>query len=131
MLNYELFLGFQLCDVELLNFELFKLDYAGRFGDTEKMKIMIHIEGPIVDIQPEKRGVSRTGGEWRSREVVINHVMDLRYPKNMAVTFRGAQADIAGGLCEGETVGCDISIDAREWNGRWFNTVEGYNLRNL
>lgn len=92
---------------------------------------MAHIEGPIMEILPEKRGVGRTGREWREIDVVINHVTSIQWPKNVVVTFRASQVDVVSGLHTGDCVGCDISIDAREWNGRWFNTVEGYNLRKL
>lgn len=76
---------------------------------------MIHIEGPIIKILPEKSGISQSGREWRERDVVIGHVASLQYPKNVVVTFRGAQVDVVNQLGNGDAVGCDISIDAREW----------------
>lgn len=92
---------------------------------------MIHIEGVIVEIMSVKNGISKSGKEWRECDVVIEHVTSLQYPKNVTVTFRGAQVDVVNHLNEGDAVGCDISIDAREWQGRWFNTVTGYNLKKL
>lgn len=92
---------------------------------------MIHIEGPIIKILPEKSGISQSGREWREREVVIEHVTSLQYPKNIVVTFRGAQVDVVNQLGNGDAVGCDISIDARDWQGQWFNAVTGYNLMKL
>lgn len=92
---------------------------------------MIHIEGPIIKILPEKSGISQSGREWREREVVIEHVTSLQYPKNIAVTFKGAQVDMVNQLGVGDAVGCDISIDARDWRGKWYNSVTGYNLKKL
>lgn len=92
---------------------------------------MIHIEGLIIKILPEKSGISQSGKEWRGCEVVIGYVTSLQYPKNIVVAFRGAQVDVVNQLGNGDAVGCDISIDAREWQGRWFNTVTGYNLKKL
>jgi hypothetical protein len=92
---------------------------------------MIHIEGPIIKILPEKSGISQSGKEWRECEVAIGYVTSLQYPKTIVVAFRGAQVDVVNQLDNGDAVGCDISIDAREWNGRWFNTVTGYNLKKL
>lgn len=92
---------------------------------------MIHIEGPIIKILPEKSGISQSGKEWRGCEVVIGYVTSLQYPKTIVVAFRGAQVDVVNQLDNGDAVGCDISIDAREWQGRWFNTVTGYNLKKL
>lgn len=92
---------------------------------------MIHIEGPIINILPEKSGISQSGREWREREVVIEHVTSLQYPKNVVVTFRGAQVDVVNQLGNGDAVGCDISIDARDWRGKWYNTVTGYDLKKL
>ncbi len=92
---------------------------------------MIHIEGPIMEILPEKSGISQSGKEWRERDVVIGYVTSLQYPKNIAVTFKGAQVDVVNQLGDGDAVGCDISIDAREYRGKWFNAVTGYNLKKL
>ena len=92
---------------------------------------MIHIEDPIMEILPEKSGISQSGKEWRERDVVIGDVTSLQYPKNIAVTFRGAQVDVVNQLGDGDAVGCDISIDAREYRGKWFNAVTGYNLKKL
>lgn len=92
---------------------------------------MIHIEGPIIKILPEKSGISQSGREWRERDVVIEHVTSLQYPKNIVVTFRGAQVDVVNQLGNGDAVRCDISIDTREWQGWWFNAVTGYNLMKL
>ena len=92
---------------------------------------MIHIEGPIINMLAEKSGISQSGREWREREVVIEHVTSLQYPKNVVVTFRGAQVDVVNQLGNGDAVGCDISIDARDWRGKWYNMVTGYNLKKL
>lgn len=87
---------------------------------------MIHIEGPIIKIMSVKNGISKSGKEWRECDVVIEHVTSLQYPKNVVVTFRGAQVNVVNQLGNG-----DVSIDAREWQGRWFNAVTGYNLKKL
>lgn len=92
---------------------------------------MIHIEGPIIKIMSVKNGISKSGKEWRECDVVIEHVTSLQYPKNVVVTFRGAQVNVVNQLGNGDAVGCDISIDAREWQGRWINAVTGYNLKKL
>lgn len=92
---------------------------------------MIHIEGPIIKILPEKSGISQSGREWREREVVIEHVTSLAISEEYSGAFRGAQVDVVNQLGNGDAVGCDISIDTREWQGRWFNTVTGYNLMKL
>lgn len=92
---------------------------------------MIHIEGPIIKILPEKSGISQSGREWRERDVVIGYVASLQSPKNIVVTFRGAQVDVVNQLGNDDAVRCDISIDSRERQGRWFNAVTGYNLMKL
>lgn len=92
---------------------------------------MIHIEGVIVEIMPVKSGVGQSGREWKEREVVINHVTSVEYPKNVAVTFKGERADEIDKLHVGDVVGCDISIDAREYRGKWFNVVTGFGLEKL
>ena len=93
------------------------------------------IPDEILDLDLVKIGmyiyIKRKCGKAGECDVVIEPVTSLQYPKNVVVTFRGAQVNLVNQLGNGDAVGCDISIDAREWQGRWFNAVTGYNLKKL
>ncbi len=93
---------------------------------------MYDIQGKIIAILPIRSGQGKSGRMWQEQQMVINHVASDQYPKNITVSFRG---DVAGHIATdyqvGDTVKCQIGIDAREWNGKWFNEITGYNLQNL
>lgn len=92
---------------------------------------MIHIEGPIIKILPEKSGISQSGRQWRERAAVINHVAHEQYPKNVVVAFKGEAVDTVNTLRVGDVVSCDISIDAHEYRGKFFNEIKGFGLKKV
>lgn len=92
---------------------------------------MIHIEGKVVDIMPETSGVGKSGRQWRERAAVINHVDHEQYPKNVVVAFKGEAVDTVNTLRVGDVVSCDISIDAHEYRGKFFNEIKGFGLKKV
>lgn len=79
------------------------------------------ITGIIIDIQPARSGTGSTGREWHLRDFVIQscdkyaHKVSLSIKGNIARDFP---------YQKGEKVVCTIDIDAREYQGRWFNDVK-------
>ena len=93
---------------------------------------MYDIQGKIVAILPMRSGEGKSGRVWNEQQVVINHVASEQYPKNVTVSFKGeAAGHIAADYQVGDIVKCQIGIDAREWQGKWFNDITGYNLQKL
>lgn len=88
------------------------------------------LEGKIIAALEEKGGVAKSGKEWRIREYVIE--TNDKYPKKCCFSVMNQNIDNFG-LKVGQDVDIEIDIDAREWNGRWFNSITCWKaaLRNV
>lgn len=93
---------------------------------TYRMKI----EGKIIAALDEQRGVSKSGKEWRRMEYVIETPGE--FPKKCVFSVMGDNIEKFG-LRIGQDVDLEIDIDAREYNGRWFNSITCWKavLRNV
>lgn len=82
--------------------------------------------GKIIAVLPERGGVSRTGNEWKSQEYVIeNHD---QYPRKMCFDVFGADKIAQFDIQVGQELTVSFDIDAREWNGRWFNSLRAWKV---
>ena len=52
-----------------------------------------------------------------------------QYPKKMVFEVFGADRIEQFGIQTGQEVNVAFDIDAREWNGRWFNSIRAYDVR--
>lgn len=88
------------------------------------------LEGKIIAALDEQRGVSKSGKEWRRMEYVIETPGE--YPKKCVFSVMGDNIEKFG-LRIGQDVDIEIDIDAREYNGRWFNSITCWKavLRNV
>ena len=88
--------------------------------------------GKIISILPERSGVSaRNGSEWKVASYVLETVSD-RFPRKMVFEVFGSDKIQQFAIQSGEMVRVSFDIDAREYNGRWFNSIRAWNVdRNL
>lgn len=71
---------------------------------------------------PVAQGVSASGKEWMKQEVVL--LTDGgQYERRMAVSVMGRERIDKFDLRRGEKVTMHLDIDAREYNGRWYNSI--------
>ena len=78
---------------------------------------MYKTTGKIYQILPEQTGSKRGGGEWTKQEFVIETSGD----KPEKIPF--FQWDKLINVKEGDIVEVQFSIQAREWNGKWFTNL--------
>lgn len=78
------------------------------------------IEGKIIAVLNEQRGTSKTGKEWRKVDYVIQ--TDGQYPKKCVFSVLNEKIENFG-LKIGQDVDLEIDIDAREYNGKWYNSI--------
>lgn len=103
-------------------------------GDSANNKLIktyrMKIEGKIIAALDEQRGVSKSGKEWRRMEYIIETPGE--YPKKCVFSVMGDNIEKFG-LRIGQDVDIEIDIDAREYNGRWFNSITCWKavLRNV
>ena len=85
----------------------------------------MEIQGKIIVVLPERSGVSQRGNQWRS----ISYVLETQeqYPKKLAFDVINDKIDQLN-IQLGETLTVQFDINAREYNGRWFNSVNAWNV---
>ena len=88
--------------------------------------------GKIIQVLEERGGVSaRTGSEWRMGSYVLETTTD-RYPRKMMFEVFGADKIQQFNIQVGEMVRVSFDIDAREYQGRWYNSIRAWNVdRNI
>lgn len=88
----------------------------------------MEIEGRIIVALDPREGVSKTGNPWKVQEYVLE--TQEQYPRKMAFEVFGSDrvAQFASLLQVGNNVRVSFDIDAREWNGRWFNSIRAWKV---
>lgn len=86
---------------------------------------MAEITGKIIAVLPTRSGTSARGTQWSSQTAVIE--THEQYPKKVA--FDVLNEKIAEFYLQvGEEVTVSIDINARESNGKWFNSVNAWKV---
>lgn len=87
----------------------------------------MELTGKIIAVMPAKSGVStKTGNNWMTQEYVIE--VPGQYPKRCAFSVFGEDRIKQFNIQSGDEVTIQFDIDAREFNGRWYNDVRAYNV---
>lgn len=85
----------------------------------------MELQGKIIVVLPERSGTSQRGNQWRS----ISYVLETQeqYPKKLAFDVTNDKIDQLN-IQLGEILTVQFDINAREYNGRWFNSVNAWNV---
>lgn len=85
----------------------------------------MEIQGKIIVVLPERSGISQRGNQWRS----ISYVLETQeqYPKKLAFDVTNDKIDQLN-IQFGEILTVQFDINAREYNGRWFNSINAWNV---
>lgn len=86
---------------------------------------MAEITGKIIAVLPTRSGTSARGTQWSSLTAVIE--THEQYPKKVAFDVLGDKITEFN-LQVGEEVTVSFDIKAREFNGKWFNSVNAWHV---
>jgi hypothetical protein len=87
----------------------------------------MELTGKIIAVMEPRGGVSaRTGNSWKTQEYVLE--VPGQYPKRCVFNVFGEDRINQFNIQQGEDLTVQFDIDAREYNGRWFNDVRAYNV---
>ena len=86
---------------------------------------MAEITGKIIAVLPTRSGTSAKGTQWSSQTAVIE--THEQYPKKVAFDVLGEKITEFN-LQVGEEVTVSFDINAREFNGKWFNSVNAWKV---
>jgi len=87
----------------------------------------MEITGKIIAVLPPRSGVSaRTGNPWMSQEYVIETIEN--YPRKCCFNIWGEDKIKTFNIQVGETMTVSVDIDAREYQGRWYNDIRCWQI---
>lgn len=82
--------------------------------------------GKIIEVLPGRSGTSARG-DWRVGEFVLETIE--QYPKKMVFSVWGDDRLKRFNIQQGQDLQVFFDIDAREYNGRWYNSIRAYDVR--
>ena len=87
----------------------------------------MELTGKIIVVSDPKSGTSsKTGNPWMMKEYVIE--VPGQYPRHCAFTVFGEDRIKQLNIKNGEDLTIQFDIDAREYNGKWYNDFRAYNV---
>lgn len=88
----------------------------------------MELQGKVIAVLPERSGVSQRG-EWKSQDYVIE--THDAYPRKMVFSVFGADRISRFNIQIGQEVTVSFDIDAHEYQGRWFNNIRAFDVRQV
>ena len=87
----------------------------------------MELTGRIIAVMEAKSGTSiRTGNPWKMQEYVIE--VPGQYPRRCLFSVFGEDRIKQLNIQSGEDLTIQFDIDAREYNGKWYNDIRAYNV---
>ena len=86
----------------------------------------MELSGKVIAVLEPRGGVSKTGNAWKVQEYVIE--THEQYPRKMCFDVFGEEKINQFNIQVGEELTVHFDIDAREWQGRWFNSIRAWKV---
>ena len=83
----------------------------------------MEIQGKVVRLGALTEGTSARGA-WRKQELIIETIE--QYPKQVCLVCWGDRVTEAQNFTPGQTIKAQISIESREFNGKWYTDVRPF-----
>lgn len=88
----------------------------------------MELEGKIIKCGEVRSGTSERGN-WMTQEFVLETEHRNGWKTRMVFEVFGQDRLQRFGIQEGQFVNVSFEIDAREYNGRWYNSVRAFDVR--
>lgn len=82
----------------------------------------IKVVGTIEKLMPISKGVSSTGREWVKQDIVMS-MANGQFVKHFTAAVMGQERIDNFKLRVGDNIVAYLDIDAKEYNGRWYNSI--------
>lgn len=87
----------------------------------------MELAGKIIAVLEPRGGVSKTSGNtWKTQEYVIE--THEQYPRRMCFNVFGEDKINAMNIKVGEELNVSFDINAREYQGRWYNDIRAWKV---
>ena len=83
----------------------------------------MEIQGKVVRLGNLNEGTSARGA-WRKQELIIETIE--QYPKQVCLVCWGDRVAEAQNFTPGQIIKAQISIESREFNGKWYTDVRPF-----
>ena len=77
----------------------------------------------------EREGTTKDGKPWKVVQFLIQ--TKGKYPKMVSLDAWNASADIVNSMRDGDMIEVTYEAEAREYNGKWYNTLKVINIESL
>lgn len=85
------------------------------------------LTGKIIQVMQPRSGVSqRTGNGWMVQEFVME--IPGQFTRHMVFNVFGEDRLKQFNIQQGQDYTVSFDVDAREFNGRWYNDIRAYNV---
>lgn len=84
-------------------------------------------KGKIIAVSEKRGGVSKAGNTWTVQEYTIQEEAE-QYPMKMTFEVFGENKIAEFAIKEGETLTVHIKMDAREFDGKWYNSIRAWKV---
>ncbi len=88
----------------------------------------MEITGNIKLISDTETGTSKAGKEWAKRQLVVTTTE--QYPQDIAIDFLGDKITQLDKYQVGNPVTVSINIRGNEYNGKYYNSINGWRIAN-
>jgi hypothetical protein len=85
----------------------------------------MEITGKLITLLPVETGQGKNG-PWTKQPFVIE--TEEQYPKKVCISAWNDNAKTIQGIKPFSTIKATISVESREWNGRWYTDVRSWKV---
>jgi hypothetical protein len=88
----------------------------------------MEIKGQVVAILPLESGVTKAGKDWQKLTIIIEF-SEGNYQKKLALSATKEELiQTLKNLKQGDSITASINLESREFNGKWFNSVNVWKI---
>lgn len=88
------------------------------------------VSGKIIAVLDKRSGVSNTTGtQWSAQQYVIE--TKEQYPQRLCFEVFGEDRITSFNIQNGEEITVSFDIDAREYQGRWYNSFRAWKVERV
>ena len=84
----------------------------------------MQLTAKLIDVLTIQTGLGKNG-EWRKQDIIVE--TDSQYPKKICISLWGDKITETN-LQRGQQYRYDISIESREYSGRWYTDIKAWRI---
>ena len=84
------------------------------------------IKGKLIKKLDMESGVSKAGKQWKRQSILVEQESNVDFNKEIVIGFFGDKIKKLKDLQEGLDVSVDVNVYSREYNGKYYHSIDGY-----